>query len=572
MRRFTIAAVLVAGLILAVAGAAVARPGADVAGQKKQTGTTTIQLVTISDWHGQLVPLGVAPNLLGGAPVLKAYIDQAEAANPNTLTFMAGDSWGATPPVSSFFDDEPAVDAMNMMGIDADTFGNHNFDRGIEHLQSQVDRAELPFVSANLRALDENLTGVDRMTTFNVDGVEIALIGITNEEAPTLVAPGSLGTIQITDSVSAANHWAKVARNRGAKVVVILTHKGIRTTSPATGELIDFANAVDPKLIDVIVGDHTNLSYNEVHQGRIRVVENLSKGAQFSKIQLTVDRATGVTGTSATQDAALVSAVTPDAELQAFVDELNAIVAPILGTQIGSSTPEIPHFDACFTGVANDPSRDGRRCESKLGDVVTDALRTTYGTDFALTNSGGLRAPLTCPAAGAAGFCPAPGPTPPFPITRGSVLGVLPFGNFSVTLDLTGVELKSMLERGVSLSPARDGGFAQVSGLCVTYNIQAAAGSRVTAIVRQAADGSCTGPAIDPAATYSLATNDFTASGGDAYPNFVGRFTSLGITLDTDVANYITANTPISPSIQGRIVCTDSNPALAPSCPAITST
>ena len=100
-----------------------------------------------------------------------------------------------------------------------------------------------------------------------------------------------------------------------------------------------------------------------------------------------------------------------------------------------------------------DPSRDSRRCESKLGNVVADALRATYGTDFALTNSGGLRAPLSCPLAGPSGFCPTSGTTPPFPITRGSVLGVLPFGNFSVTMTLSGPELKSMLERGVSASP-----------------------------------------------------------------------------------------------------------------------
>ena len=144
-------------------------------------------------------------------------------------------------------------------------------------------------------------------------------------------------------------------------------------------------------------------------------------------------------------------------------------------------------------------------------------VRATYGTDFALTNSGGLRAPLSCPLAGPSGFCPTSGTTPPFPITRGSVLGVLPFGNFSVTMTLSGPELKSMLERGVSASPGRDGRYAQVSGLCFTFDIQRAAGSRVVGAVRQAADGSCTGAAVDlTGSTYTVATNDFTAGGGDA--------------------------------------------------------
>ena len=208
-----------------------------------------------------------------GAPVLKGYIDQARAANPNTLVVMAGDSWGATPPHSAFFNDTPAVTAMNMMGVDADTFGNHNFDRGISHLQSQIDLAEFPFVAANLKGLEENLNGVTKRQFFTVDGVRVALIGIVNEEAPTLTAPGSLGTLQISDSVEEANKAARQARSAGAQVVVILTHKGLRNSAPAEGELIDFADAVDPALIDVIVGDHTNISYNAVHQGRIRVRE-----------------------------------------------------------------------------------------------------------------------------------------------------------------------------------------------------------------------------------------------------------------------------------------------------------
>ncbi|MEX2210452.1 MAG: 5'-nucleotidase C-terminal domain-containing protein [Gaiellaceae bacterium] len=569
MRKIAIAfAPLLAGL-LALSGSAAARPDA-AGGAAKKPDTVEIQLVTISDWHGQLVPLadidfvasGNQPG--GGAAVLKAYLDQARATNPNTLVFMAGDSWGATPPISSFFEDAPAVVAMNMMGVTADTFGNHNFDRGIDHLQSQIDLAEFDFVSTNLRHLKRNLKHVDELEIYKVGGVKIAVIGITNEEAPTLVAPGSLGTIEIEDSVKAANKAAKKVRKE-ADVVVVLTHKGIRGTSPApNGELIDFANAVDPDLIDVIVGDHTNFSYNAVHQGSILVVENLSKGAQFTKVQLTVDRKDGVVASSATQHPAFVSAVTPDPAISAYIAGLNAVVAPILGTVIGEATVAVPRSDSCGRP-------DGRLCESRVGNVVTDAIRTTYGTDFALTNAGGLRADLTCPGAGTAGFCPAAGPTPPFPITRGSVLGVLPFGNFSVTLDLTGAELKSMLEHGVSSMPSANGRFAQVSGLCFTYDIASAVGSRVTSIVEQAPGGSCAGPAISPTATYSLATNDFTAIGGDGYPNFLGRFSSLGVTLDTDVANYIAAGSPISPSIQGRIVCADSNGATAPNCPAITA-
>jgi 2',3'-cyclic-nucleotide 2'-phosphodiesterase (5'-nucleotidase family) len=573
VKRLTTAAALFTGLVLAVAGSAAARPDVDPPGQAKKE-TTTIQLLSVSDWHGQLTPLGSPPNLIGGAAALKAYFDGFRAANPNTLTFMAGDSWGASPPISSFFEDRPAVDAMNMMGISADTFGNHNFDRGVAHLASQVARAEFPFVAANLTNLN-TLPGVAPRTMFTFGDVDVAVIGIVNEEAPTLVAPGSFGPIEITDSVNAANKTALEARKAGAEVVVVLTHKGIRGFNPdgsAFGELIDFANGVAAGQIDVILGDHTDFQYSAVHQDRILVVENRSKGATFAEVDLEVDGNGKVVSRSAAFHVPLVSGVTPDPAIQAFIDELNAELAPILGVVVGESTKEILRADQCGRG-------DGRLCESLVGNVVTDALRANYGTAFAITNSGGLRAALTCPAAGGvgSGFCPSGITPPPFPITVGAVFGVLPFGNFSVTVDISGAELKAMLERGVSAMPGADGRFPQVSGLCFTYNIAATAGSRVLSAVHWDDEaGECSSTPVDltAATTYAIATNDFTASGGDGYPNFTGRFSSLGVLLATDVANYVEASSPINPFVRafpnGRINCADSNGSAAPNCPTLT--
>ena len=148
------------------------------------------------------------------------------------------------------------------------------------------------------------------------------------------------------------------------------------------------------------------------------------------------------------------------------------------------------------------------------------------------------------------------------------MLAVLPFGNVVFTVQVNGAELKTMLENGVSTMPAVDGRFPQVSGLCFTYDIAAPAGSRVTGAVRQAADGTCTGAAVDLTAgsTYKIAENDFMATGGDGYPNFFSRGTTQDI-MDQVLADYITANSPVSPAIQGRIVCTTSG---ATACPVVT--
>jgi 2',3'-cyclic-nucleotide 2'-phosphodiesterase (5'-nucleotidase family) len=202
-----------------------------------------------------------------------------------------------------------------------------------------------------------------------------------------------------------------------------------------------------------------------------------------------------------------------------------------------------------------------------------DAMRETYSTpgnpvDFAITNAGGLRADLTCPAANLPDdFCPSFTP-PPYPITRGQVLAVLPFGNLAFTVSITGAELKTYLEHGVSTMPTANGRFARVSGLCFSYEITAPVGSRVTSVVRQAADGACTGPAVDLTAgsTYRIVQNDFMATGGDGYPNVFARGTTQEL-MDEVLADYITANTPLTPALEGRIKCLSGGVLNAAPCP-----
>ena len=561
MKRRLVCSAIAALALLAVP-AAVAKP--DV----KPAEPVNLQILSVSDWHAQLEPVSG----VGGAAALSAYFDADRAANPNTLTFTAGDAYGASPPVSAFFEEEPAVRAMRMMGFDADTFGNHNFDRGIAHLQQMVNLASAPagiepgepfrYLSANLENLADNLTGVDKWGWFRVGGLKIAVIGITNEEVPELVKPGSLGTIEITDSVTAANTWADVTRQAGADVVIVITHKGIRGLNPdgsGFGELVDFAEAV--RGVDVVIGDHTDFQYARVHGGAL-VVENRSKGLTYAKTQLTVVPGSGVTAKSASFVVPTVANVTPDPEITAMINGLRAQLAPILGKVIGQSTRSVPRSDQC--GRA-----DGRLCESLVGNQTTDAMRLTYGTDFAITNSGGLRDALTCPAAGGgSGFCPASTP-PPWLITRGQVLAVLPFGNIVTTSTMTGAELKAALENGVSSMPGANGRFPQVSGLCFTYDISAAVGSRVQLVNRQTATGGCDGGPVDlsGAVSYTVATNDFVAAGGDGYPNIIARSTTREL-MDQVLADYVTAAGTIAPSIQGRIVCTTSG---ATACPVITA-
>ena len=513
--------------------------------------TVELRFINVSDWHAQLDPLFVfGSGSFGGAAELSTYFQMERLDNPNTLTLTGGDAFGGSPPLSSFFDEVPAVVSMNLMGFDADSFGNHNFDRGTEHLQQMIEIADFQYVSANLRNRDDNLTGVKDFEIFDVGGVKVGVIGITNPEAPTLVFPDSFGTIEVTDPVPAANKAKAQAKRAGAKVLVAIVHMGVTgfdTDGNAFGPLIDFASNVGG--FDIIFGDHTNVEFSGIINNAL-VVENRSRGRTYARVNLTVDPHNGrVIDRSVEFVEPVSSAVIPDPDIVAFLDPLRAQLDVLLGNVIGESTVFIPRSDECGQS-------SGRTCESLVGDVTTDAMRTTYGTDFAITNSGGLRADLTCPTVDIpTDFCP-PNAAPNFQITDGQVLTVLPFGNVVATLSLDGAELRSYLERGVSAAGSGSGRFAQVSGLCFTYDIDAAVDNRVTGAVRQALDGSCTGAMVDltVGTTYTLAINDFMAAGGDGYPVVTDRITTRNF-MDADVAAYIAANTPISPAIQGRIGC-----------------
>lgn len=535
-------------------------------------------ILQISDYHGQLIPLSEAADnvtgsgasnpsfSIGGAAFLKSWFDLYRAEAPDgALTVAGGDSVGATPPISNFFGDKPTVEIMNLMGFTSDGLGNHNFDRGQLYLRTElIPLATFPYLTANIvdPATGKTPPEWKPSAIFHFEGFKLGVVGFSNSDLVQLIFPGNLDPFVVTDAVSAVNAEAARLRSKGkVNAVIAIGHEGATagTLTNPSGPLINLADNVIG--VDAVLGDHTDFQALTVRPNGVLVAENRSKGIRFTRVRLTVDTNTkAVIYKTADFHKPWTIGMAPDAAIQARIDELNAQLGPILGTVIGSSTVFVPRTDACGNTA-------GRSCESKIGNVTTDAMRLTYNTDFAITNSGGLRADLTCPTVdNPSDFCP-PYTPPPYPITRGQVLAVLPFGNVVVTLQVNGAELKTMLENGVSTMPAISGRFPQVSGLCFTYNISAPAGSRVVSAVRQAADGSCTGAAVDltAASTYTLAMNDFMAQGGDGYPVVYGRSTTQDL-MDEVVADYVAANSPISPAIQGRINCVTSG---APACPVV---
>lgn len=559
----------------------------------------TIQILNVSDWHGQLDPQlltvgGVRDTPVGGAWSLAARFAEDRLAHP-TLTLTAGDDYGATPPLSSFFDEVPAVLAERMMGIQVSAMGNHNFDRGIAHAQQMIDLAGAPtdadhpgtpyrYVAANLRNVKDNLTGVDPVAYFNVGGAKVAVIGITNEEAPSLVSPSAFGTIEVTDGVAAANKFAAIARNAGANVVIVATHKGVRgfdEDDNAFGELIDFAEGVDSSLIDVIIGDHTDVQFEGTING-ILVHENKSKGATYARTLLTVQPgrggeviskdATFVVPTAPSRTSSqLVNAECPDPALGApfkYCDEAilemlspyRTDLAPILDVKVATATA---------TFVRGDNIERGQ--EVAIGNLVAEGMRWFQGTDFALMNSGGIRSRL--PSA----YVPLdetlvrpPTDAAPWDLVLGDVYSVLPFTNTVLKRTVTGAQLWAALENGVSQISADgtglDGRFPQIAGFKFAFDYARPTGcsgtsgtaswvcvpSRVYLVTRP------NGTPIPPDGTvYTLAIPSFVNQGGDSYRMFLDGNPGSNELLDAAVMqqyiNFLGPIPTLTPTTDGRI-------------------
>ena len=510
-------------------------------------GTTPVALrfLSVSDWHAQLDPLPVSGMNIGGAAALSTYFQNERAGNPNTITLTAGDAYGASPPLSSFFDEVPAIEAMNLMGFDADTFGNHNFDRGLVHLQSVIDLATFSYISSNLDNLGPNLTGVvEPYQLLDVGGVKIALIGITNPDFAQLVAPANLGTITVADPVTSAMAARDAAEAAGARVFIAIAHLGATGfdagTDTYSGPLITMANGLSG--FHIVFGDHTDFAVNTVINGA-RVVENRSKGLTYARVDLLVVPWTGVVVESSVSIISPVaSAVTPDPAVEALLAPYQALLSAALDGDMGVAT------DVFVRG-----NNIERLQEVPIGDLLTDAMRLRYGVQLAITNGGGIRAPLPSsylPANTALRrMSPGYAAGPPYDLVKGDAFATLPFGNVVVTRTVTGTQIWAMLENGISGLPAAAGRFPQISGFKFTYSASAPPGARVVTVSLE--DDT---PIPADATVYTLATNDFMNTGGDGYAVLAdGTGTSRDVMADV-LVDYILGLGTISPLTYGRIV------------------
>ena len=583
-RGFLPLAILALVAILIPVGVLAARPPAPP--------PVDIQILNVSDWHGNLDPASAA----GGSWNVSARWKIDRTARPS-LTLTAGDDFGASPPLSSFFDEAPAVKAERLMGIQVNTFGNHDFDRGIAHLQSMINLAGAPstgtggdfpgqpfrYVAANLQNLTANLSGVDPIAYFNVGGAKVAVIGIVNEEAPTLVSPGNFGTMVITDGVAAANKFATIARHAGANAVVVITHKGIESLSPTpAGPVVEFANGLTPGLVDVVIGDHTNVQFAGTINGAL-VHENFSYGNSYAKTFLTVQAGKG--GGVLSKSMAFVS---PGPAGSLSSDKTSCTGAGATATFCDQDIVSmlVPYRQALSAandgviGTTTQPFDRGgnieRRQEVPLGDLIADGMRLTYGTQLGYMNGGGIRTQFpTCSYAPAntalhrsqwasdhvtISTCAGYASGGPYDLVTGDVYAVLPFGNNVLTRTVTGIQLWQMLENGVSAIDSTGAGgqgrFPQISGFKFTFhylNPTGCVGNAVTFVWTSCVPSRVTSVSLSDgtpipydSTTYTMATIDFMNTGGD---NYVMLNDGQGVTRNRDANVFFGYLDAIGPAL-----------------------
>ena len=485
----------------------------------------------------------------GGAAQLATMFGEEDSSLPGrTLLLAAGDNVGASPPNSALLDDRPAIDVENAWGLDATSFGNHEFDFGIERILAHQERADFPFLSANIV---EEATGrePDWMKTsavFRVKGIRVGVIGATVRTTPELVRAEATEGLVFLDEAERIRRESAKLRKRGVKVQLVVIHEGAvlganaidgRPAEEWQGPIIPIVEALQKTTIDLVIAGHTHRPANTV-VGHIPVVEGFNAGASYSVAQLMVKGSDVVWAGTATRIAKNLG-VAARADVQAIVDAANAETAVLRNQVIGTQAIDI----------LRDPTR---LSESAMGNLVADAMRAKYpGVDAALTNSGGLRADLLAspPSAGEA----------PGEVTWGEVFAVLPFGNRTVIETLTGAQLTEALLNGFSPvcnTAIATGRFPQVSGLKIDFHCDGT--TPVVDGIALAPDGpGGTLTPLGPADTVRIVTNDFMFNGGgDGYTVLASGTDVLqpGDALLDVVIEYIAANSPVAPAVEGRTV------------------
>ncbi|WP_224760554.1 ExeM/NucH family extracellular endonuclease [Salinibacterium sp. ZJ450] len=532
-------------------------------GVSAEVAPVEIEILTVNDFHGRLEAATGTPPIPGAAQ-MGGMVDFWEAANPNTTFVGAGDMIGASTFTSFIQQDQPTIDALNAMGFDGSSFGNHEFDQGRADVDDRIlEAADWPYLAANLYDRATGQPAYEEYFLQSFEGVTVGFIGAVTEALPELVSPAGIASLEVRSIVSEVNRVADYltdgdAANGEADVLVLLVHEGAATPALASstddsafGQIV---LGVHPEIAAIMSG-HTHLAYDhEVTvpgMDRPRLVLSAGQyGSFYGHLDLSVDPVTKeIVNFSA--EVLPLSGFTPDAEVAQIVAAAVAVSRELGSVSVGQITDSLRRavqnpIPPSPTLPAGNPFPENRGGESTLGNFVADVQLWTaeeLGADIALMNPGGLRADLVYASSGTG--------DPDGNVTYAEAANVQPFANTLTTLTLTGAQLKQVLEEQWQPAGAQRP-FLKLGvseGLEYTYDPTAAAGSRITAIYLN-------DQLVAAADTFTVVANSFLAAGGDNFFTLAqgtDRADSGRIDLQSMV-DYFKANPVASPSFAQRSV------------------
>jgi 5'-nucleotidase len=528
------------------------------------SGTVDVQILAINDFHGNLMPPSGSSGRVGtinagGVEYLATHIAALREQNPNSAVVSAGDMIGASPLLSALFHDEPTIEAFNLIGLDYNAVGNHEFDEGIEELIRMQEGgchpidgcldgddfigAEFRFLAANVKWTKNGKPVFPAYKTKAFNGVQVAFIGMTLEGTPSIVSPSGIAQLKFEDEADTVNALIPELKQRGIEAIVVVVHEGGTQASPApyngctgiSGPIVDIVNRMDDA-VDVVITGHTHQPYNCTIDGKL-VTSAFSFGRLVTKIDLTVDRATRDVVATVADNRIVTRDVPKDPRLTSLIGKYDAIAAPLTNRVIGSISADITRA----SNVAG---------ESALGDVIADAqLYATAPAGLgnavvAFMNPGGIRADFTYASSGAG--------EGDGNVTYGEAFTVQPFGNSLVTMTLTGAQIEQLLEQQFMGCPNNQpfNRVLQVSaGLEYAWNAAGPACDKVDPQTIRV-----DGLAIDLTAGYRVTVNSFLADGGDNFTVLTQGTNRLGGAVDTDaLEDYFAAFSPVAPGPRNRI-------------------
>jgi 5'-nucleotidase len=444
-------------------------PSVPVAAPAERTARLTI--LQVNDVY-EISP--VEKGKKGGLARVATLRDRIARESPNLIFVLPGDFLSPST-MSSLFQGSQMVATLNAAGLDLATFGNHEFDFGLEVTRERMRESRFTWVSSNVLDPVTGLPfgGAAPFVLREYGGIRVAFIGLVTPETYTL-SKGAAG-LKFLDPIQAAKEVVARARRAKADLIVALTHQDMADDQ-------QLAAAVPE--IDVIAGGHEHVPL-DARVGRTLILKTGSDAVSLGRIDLTVTVGKGGRRVESKWELIPVTDQIPEKpEVAGLVKQYEGLMAAQLDVVVGA------------TSVPLDTRNEVVRTqESAVGNLITDVMRAAMQADVALINGGGIRGNTVLPAG---------------QLRQRDVLTILPFADKVVKLDVTGEALRAALENGLSQVERTAGRFPQVSGIRFTFDPRRPAGSRLVSVT-------VSGRPLEPQARYTLATFDFFLEGRDGY-------------------------------------------------------